>query len=211
MANNYYQATVTPYLPASLFSEAELESLAYPCGLCVHRCGDELYFDADEGFREEGEDADGADINGLSLLQAKLRQLDAARYPSIVIQGAATCSKMRQDEFGGFAHFITRAEIRSVSTWQWLYEQAQQDISPPPPASAGQRPYSVLLLYPDYANDGGNETCYAFVEATDPIGAVAVAQHQAFAAQDFDIDIPTDFHPLLVTQGHHASEPLFNK
>jgi hypothetical protein len=76
---------------------------------------------------------------------------------------------------------------------------------------AGCRPYSVLLLYPDYANDGGTETYYAFVEATDAIDAVAVAQRQAAAAQVVEIDDPTDFAPLLVTQGHHYGQPLFNK
>ena len=76
---------------------------------------------------------------------------------------------------------------------------------------AGSRSYSVLLLYPDFLNDGGSETYYAFVEARDPIEAVAVAQEQAAAAQVVDIDDPADFAPLLVTQGHHSGEPLFNK
>jgi hypothetical protein len=74
-----------------------------------------------------------------------------------------------------------------------------------------QNPYSVLLLYPDYADDTGYETYYALVEAADPDEAVAVAQREAVAAQD-GIEIePDDFHPLLVTPGHHDSEPLFNK
>ena len=61
------------------------------------------------------------------------------------------------------------------------------------------KPWSVLLLYPDYANDGGTETYYAFVEATDPIEAVTQAQRRAVAAQE-GIDIePDDFAPLLVT------------
>ena len=72
-----------------------------------------------------------------------------------------------------------------------------------------KKPYSVLLLYPDYANDSGTETYYAFVEASDPIAAIAVAQRQAANGGE-DID-PDDYAPLLVTQGHHASEPLFNK
>ena len=70
---------------------------------------------------------------------------------------------------------------------------------------------SVLLLYPDYANDSGTETYYAFVEAADPIAAVAQAQRQAVAAQEGVEIEPEDFAPLLVTQGHHASEALFNK
>jgi hypothetical protein len=76
---------------------------------------------------------------------------------------------------------------------------------------SGTKPYSVLLLYPDYADDTGYETYYAFVEASDAIDAVAVAQRQAVAAQVVDIDDPTDFHPLLVTPGHNYGEPLFNK
>lgn len=71
-------------------------------------------------------------------------------------------------------------------------------------------PFSVLLLYPDYANDGGTETYYAFVEAADSIAAVAVAQRQAVAAQigvDIELD---DFAPLLVTEGHHYGQPMFN-
>jgi hypothetical protein len=74
-----------------------------------------------------------------------------------------------------------------------------------------QKPYSVLLLYPDYADDTGYETYYALVEAADPIEAVVVAKRQAVAAQDGIEMEPDDFHPLLVTQGHHDSEPLFNK
>jgi hypothetical protein len=72
------------------------------------------------------------------------------------------------------------------------------------------KPFSVLLLYPDYANDGGTETYYAFVEATDSIAAVALVQRQAVAAQ-IGVGIePEDFAPLLVTEGHHYGQPLFN-
>ena len=75
----------------------------------------------------------------------------------------------------------------------------------------GPQPYSVLLLYPDYLDDTGYETFYAFVEAPDPLAAVEAARHQAAAAQSIEIDDPTDFHPLLVSEGHHRSEPLFNR
>ena len=44
----------------------------------------------------------------------------------------------------------------------------------PAPSEAASKSYSVLLLYPEYANDSGTETYYAFVEAPDPIDAVAV-------------------------------------
>jgi hypothetical protein len=73
-----------------------------------------------------------------------------------------------------------------------------------------KKPYSVLLLYPDYANDGGNETYYAWVEAPDPVTAVAVARRQAFAAQEGVIFPPDDFAPLLVTEGHHYGQLISN-
>jgi hypothetical protein len=73
-------------------------------------------------------------------------------------------------------------------------------------STTATKPYSVLLLYPDYIGDYGEETYYAFVEA-----AVAIAQREAAAAQAVDVDDPADFDPLLVIEGHHASQPLFNK
>ena len=78
-------------------------------------------------------------------------------------------------------------------------------------SDSARKPYSVLLLYPDYANDSGTETYYAFVEATDPIDAVATAQREAITKQDGMDGDPEAFAPLLVTPGHHYSEPLFNK
>jgi hypothetical protein len=131
MANNYTQATLSPDLPAALFSEAELQSLQIACGLACDRYDDKLYFYAEESFSDEGEDDDAQLIDCLSLMQEKLRQLDPVTYPHITIHGAASCSKMRPDEFGGFAHVITRDAVRSISTWQWLHEQTQQDGSFP--------------------------------------------------------------------------------
>ena len=61
-------------------------------------------------------------------------------------------------------------------TWVKLPRSEWEDE--PPADDPGKQPYSVLLLYPDYANDSGTETYYAFVEASDPIDAVAVAQRQ---------------------------------
>lgn len=130
MANNYSQATVSPDLPATLFDEEELGSLAIACGLGCERDGDNLYFFAEECFSEEGEDEEVGCVDCLALMQAKLRQLDPADYPHITIQGAASCSKMRPDEFGGFAYLITRDDVHSMSTWQWLHEQTHRGASP---------------------------------------------------------------------------------
>ena len=127
MANNYSQATISPALPASLFSEAELQSLAVACGLSCERCRDELYFFAETCFLDRGEDDDGFGVDCFALLQEKLRQLDMTAYPHITIHGASTCDKMRPDEFGGFAYVITRDDVRYLSTWQWLADQTLTD------------------------------------------------------------------------------------
>ncbi len=84
--------------------------------------------------------------------------------------------------------------------------------SPPSASDPAKKPYSVLLLYPDHVNDDGTETYYDFVEATDPIAAVAEARRHALATnewteEDFD---PDDFVPLLVTEGHHYGHPTTN-
>jgi hypothetical protein len=89
--------------------------------------------------------------------------------------------------------------------------RSQWEAIPTDADDSVRKPYSVLLLYPDYANDSGTETYYAFVEATDPIEAIAVAQQEAVTAQQGMDGDPEDFAPLLVTPGHHYSEPLFNK
>jgi hypothetical protein len=126
MADNYSQATVSPDLPAALFNDEELRSLEFACGLTYERYDENLYFFAEACFYEKGEGEDGFGVDCLALLQEKLLKLEPDAYPHISIQGAATCSKMRPDEFGGFAYFITRDTVRSTSTWQWLYEQAHQ-------------------------------------------------------------------------------------
>ncbi len=85
-----------------------------------------------------------------------------------------------------------------------------------PPAEASDpatKPYSVLLLYPDYANDGGKETYYAFVEAASPAAAVAEARRQALEANEWADGTDAkarDFAPLLVTEGHHYGQPMSN-
>jgi hypothetical protein len=123
MANNYSQVTVSPELPVSAFSEDELERLSAVCGLSFEiNCG-MLYFFAQEYFCDVGEDQYMNQFDCVAFLQAKLRQLNAALFSHIVIEGAVTCSKMRTGEFGGFAYFITRDEIKYQSTRAWIREQ----------------------------------------------------------------------------------------
>jgi hypothetical protein len=90
-----------------------------------------------------------------------------------------------------------------------IAEAESAGIAPVPPTATvpAKKPYSVLLLYPDWATDYRIETYYAWVEASDPIAAVAEAQRQAVAVNDWGHSDPSDFAPLLVTQGHHYGEP----
>ena len=83
--------------------------------------------------------------------------------------------------------------------------RSQWQAGPTARSLPGKKPFSVLLLYPDYANDSGTETYYAFVTALDPINAVILARRKvAFAQRGVEMK-PNDFVPLLVTPGHHDS------
>ncbi len=88
---------------------------------------------------------------------------------------------------------------------------SEWEAAPPTGDDPAKKPYSVLLLYPADVNDGGVETYYAFVEAPDPIAAVALARRQAVTANECLEFEPEEFASLLVTEGHHADQPLFNK
>lgn len=73
------------------------------------------------------------------------------------------------------------------------------------------KPYSVLLLYPDYLSDGP-ETYYGFVRADTPSEAASKAQLQAAKAcrrgDDVDRDdlreLAGDFKVELVIRGHRT-------
>jgi hypothetical protein len=87
-----------------------------------------------------------------------------------------------------------------------------EKAAPPTGTDPAKKPYSVLLLYPDHVNDGGNETYYAWVEAPEPVAAVAEARRQALATNEWtaeDVDA-ADFVPLLVTEGHRYGQPTSN-
>ena len=126
MTDYYTQVTISPCLPAALFSDEEIASMEYAFGLTCERTGRELYFFAETIFTELGEDEEGEDIDLIELLQRKLRQMDQNEYPHITIQGCTSCGKMRPDEFGGFAYFITRDDQRHIATRSWLDAQSAQ-------------------------------------------------------------------------------------
>ena len=86
--------------------------------------------------------------------------------------------------------------------------EAEAPANAPTSREAASKRYSVLLLYPDWANDSGTETYYTFVEAPDPNAAVAEAQRQAVTTNEWtDVD-PADFAPLLVTEGRNYGNRL---
>jgi hypothetical protein len=70
-----------------------------------------------------------------------------------------------------------------------------------------EKPYSVLMLYPDYlADQYGESTYFAQVAGTSVEAAMAAAQDEAWAAQNPDEDDlggPADFAVLICVAGHH--------
>jgi hypothetical protein len=82
--------------------------------------------------------------------------------------------------------------------------------SPPSSSDPAKKPFSVLLLYPDDANDDGKETYYVWVQAPNPTAAIVDAQRQALATNEWTDRDPADFMPLLVTEGHHYGQPTSN-
>lgn len=68
------------------------------------------------------------------------------------------------------------------------------------------RPYTVLLLRPDYiAEPYGQDTYLAHVFADWPDDAVEAAQIEVWGLDhgDHGPEPWTDYHPLLVLDGHH--------
>ena len=61
--------------------------------------------------------------------------------------------------------------------------------------------FTVLLLYPDYlANNYGEDTYLAHVEAVSPADAAEKAQNQA-VKDTFEEDSAEDFLPLFIAYG----------
>ena len=66
------------------------------------------------------------------------------------------------------------------------------------------KPYSVLLLYPDYLRATDWESYYTHITA-DSTDAARMAAQQEAAVKNF-IDTPQDFVPLIVLSGHIEAE-----
>ena len=141
MANNYMEGTIWPSLPLTetqrsalcacpedlrfakdeelldgekLFVKwQETYGLEESTGISVDIDTDDLYYLYCENGMEAGAD---------EVLQEILRGLPEDKYTCITFEAASYCSKMRPDEFGGVACFITRDEIKWMSTSDWLYK-----------------------------------------------------------------------------------------
>lgn len=126
MANNYMQATVTPYIHKDLITDEEADLLAQAGFECE---GDDyLYFYVPEGYMDEieveGTDEQGNDTCEVKEIMAifqdvikRSQQLEPdKRVDEIVIEGAFTCDKMRQGEFGGFVTLITIDDVKGAGT-----------------------------------------------------------------------------------------------
>jgi hypothetical protein len=77
------------------------------------------------------------------------------------------------------------------------------------------KPYTVLLLYPDYLQDQVNDTYFAHVEASNAWEAVSYARNQAVgvgtdAPDGWDYVDPEDFAVLIVIAGHHETDTKRN-
>jgi len=167
MADNYSQATVSPYLKWT--SEAHRQVAAKLCRGAYHDIevlreaqdlgliladwvdyndGDAcLYDDYEQAFSDityclEGDGEDYAYFeNGFGCEHAEvLRQwLPFLETTFIEVEAAVTCSKMRQGEFGGCACFITKDDIEWCSTSSWLMERRASLRQPPSEPSDEER------------------------------------------------------------------------
>jgi hypothetical protein len=71
------------------------------------------------------------------------------------------------------------------------------------------KPFTVLLLYPDYVSQNyGQETYLAHVSAANPTSAVEAARQACRLENEWhlfpDSDCSNDMHALFVTDGHHV-------
>lgn len=69
--------------------------------------------------------------------------------------------------------------------------------------------FTVLLLYPDYLQENGDDTYQAWVEADTVQEAKELGQRQAFNQEADDAastESPNDFSVLAVYEGHHLED-----
>jgi hypothetical protein len=148
MANNYCTATLFPEIPLTedqytaltedCFVEEDLEAGA-PAWVHLQREWVEKFeLEAEYSqpiirdiYKTEEEGVyyiyfeNGVEQGVPELLQEILRGLPD-KYTHLEIEGSISCSVPRSGEFGGFAIFITRDDIKQITTNEWLYERRQE-------------------------------------------------------------------------------------
>src|SRR5947199_168684 len=73
MNDSFSQATISPFLPAALFTADEINLLESDCGLTFDRVDGMLCLFADTTFGELGATGDGEEVNLIEFLQSELR------------------------------------------------------------------------------------------------------------------------------------------
>lgn len=72
----------------------------------------------------------------------------------------------------------------------------------PRPVKRGMKPFTILLLYPDYIADNyGHETYLAHAYGSSVENAILHARIEARDASDAELDDLDDFHVLAVFEG----------
>lgn len=150
MADYFIQGVVHGSFPADKLSKVEL-AVANALRLYACECEGEITFTIEEGLADDiyGEDVVLADDEGLQAHSQELTDLlqpegciGWERYlqhlcrklelPYITVELAFTCSKMRQDGFGGTGHVITPDLTVSQSSGEWLDAKLEQlGLEPP--------------------------------------------------------------------------------
>lgn len=85
-----------------------------PCSIDVEDDDSEVWI-----YTEESGDCDAT----ANLVQGFLARFEIEN--PVYFEAAFTCSKPRPDEFGGAAWFITKDEVKSFGTSQWLMTQLE--------------------------------------------------------------------------------------
>jgi hypothetical protein len=114
MANNYEVGTVSPYFPKSI-----VEKYSLPDGADYEDHGNDTVYI----FVEEGCDDWDALADQLQKMLVEWWGIDNDAPKYAYIKVAYYCSKVRQDEFGGFAIFVTRKNKYWTSVDQFINEQ----------------------------------------------------------------------------------------
>ncbi len=71
------------------------------------------------------------------------------------------------------------------------------------------KPYTVLLLRPDYIAEGTVDTYTAHVTASSEASAVSQAQTEVYVLDHRDANNPEDYACIGLFEGHHMNKAQF--